>query len=129
VLLDAALLARRGYTVRVVGDALVRAARGETHRDIADQLDAPPGAPCAAGSAVPAVTSHQLWTLGVRALAALDQHALPTQDRADPLTAALDVLGAAAHAARRRFGPAAGEPWPAITVLTRGRFLAAAPTG
>lgn len=128
VLLDAALLARRGYTVRLVGNALVRAARGETHREIADQLAAPLGT--VRGWVRRARrTSHQLWTLGVRALAALDQHALPTRDRADPLAAALEVLAAAAFAARRRFGPAAGEPWPAITVLTRGQFLAAAPAG
>ncbi|MPZ86348.1 MAG: hypothetical protein GEV28_40655 [Actinophytocola sp.] len=43
VLLDAALLARRGYTVRMVGHALAGAARGETHREIADRLDAPVG--------------------------------------------------------------------------------------
>lgn len=128
VLLDAALLARRGYTARVVGNALVRAARGETCREIADQVDAPlrtvRGWIRRARRA-----SHQLWTVGIRALAVLDQHALPTRDRVDPLAAALDMLGTAARAARSRFGPAAGEFWSAITVLTRGRFLAAAPTG
>lgn len=110
VLLDAALLARRGYTVRVVGHALVRAARGETHRTIAARLDAPLGTVrgwirCARRSV------HQLWTLGVHAVVALDQHALPTVERSDPLAAALDVLAAAAFAARRRFGPAFREPW------------------
>jgi xanthine dehydrogenase YagR molybdenum-binding subunit len=42
-LLDAALLPRRGYTVRVVGHVPVRTARGETHREIADRLDTPVG--------------------------------------------------------------------------------------
>lgn len=128
VLLDAALLARRGYTARVVGHALVRAARGETHREIAARLDAPLGTVRGwirrARHGV-----HQLWALGVQAVVALDQHALPVVDRSDPLAAALDVLAVAAFAARRRFGPAFGEPWSAITILTRGRLLAPVPTG
>ena len=127
VLLDAAL-ARRGYTVRVVGHALVRAAQGETHREIADRLHAPAGT--VRGWIRRARRSvHELWTLGVRAVVALDQHTLPTVERSDPLAAALDALAAAAFAARRRFGPAFGEPWSAITVLTRGRLLASVPAG
>lgn len=128
VLLDAALLARRGYTVRVVGHALVRAARGETHREIADRLDAP--LDTVRGWIRRARRSaHQLWTLGVTAVVTLDQDALPARERSDPLANALDALAAAAFAVRRRFGPAFGEPWPTITVLTRGRLLAPAPTG
>ena len=128
VLLVATLLARRGYTVRVVGHALVRAARGELHREIADRLDAPVGT--VRGWIRRARRSaHQLWTLGVAAVVALDQDALPAGERSDPLAAALDVLAAAALAMRRRFGPAFGEPWPTITVLTRGRLLAPVSTG
>ena len=74
-------------------------------------------------------SAHQLWTLGVAAVVALDHDALPTCERSDPLAAALDALAAAAFAVRRRFGPAFGEPWSTITVLTRGRLLAPASTG
>ncbi|HEX5119302.1 MAG TPA: DUF6431 domain-containing protein [Pseudonocardiaceae bacterium] len=128
VLLDAALLPRRGHTARVVGHALVRAARGESHREIADRLDAPQGT--VRGWIRRARRSaHQLWTLGVAAVVALDQDAVPTRERSDPLAAALDALAAAASAVRRRFGPALDEPWSTITVLTRGRLLTLAPTG
>jgi transposase-like protein len=100
VLLDAALVARHGYTAPVVGHALVRAARGEPHREIADRLDAPVGT--VRGWIRGARRSaHQLWTLGVAAVVALDQNALPARERSDPLTAALDVLAAAAFAMRR----------------------------
>jgi Domain of unknown function (DUF6431) len=128
VLLDAALLARRAYTVRVVGHALVRAARGETHREISERLDAPVGT--VRGWVRRARrAAHHLWTLGVEALAMLDQDAVPTGERSDPLAAALDALAAAASAVRRRFGSAFAQPWSTITVLTRGRLLAPAPPG
>lgn len=128
VLLGAALLPRRGYTARVVGRALIRAARGEPHRKIADRLDASLGT--VRGWIRRARRStHQLWTPGVAAVVALDRDALPTRERSDPLAAALDALAAAAFAVRRRFGPAFGEPWSTITVLTRGRLLASASTG
>jgi hypothetical protein len=78
VLLDAALLARRGYTVRVVGHALVRAVRGETHRAIADRVDAPVGT-VRGWIRRARRTSHQLWTLGVAAVVALDQDTVPTR--------------------------------------------------
>ena len=128
VLLDAALLARRGYAVRVVGHALVRAARGETHRTIADQLDAPLST-VRGWIRRARRTSHRLWTLGVAAVVALDQDAVPTRERSDPLGAALDALAAAAFAVRRRFGSSFREPWSTITVLTHGRLLAPASTG
>jgi hypothetical protein len=128
VLLDAALLPRRGYTVRVVGHALVRAARGEPHREIADRLDAPLST--VRGWIRRARRSaHQLWTLGIAAVVALDQDALPDRERSDPLAAALDALAGAAFAVRRRFGSAFGEPWSTITVLTRGRLLTQDSTG
>ncbi|WP_125677311.1 helix-turn-helix domain-containing protein [Amycolatopsis sp. WAC 04182] len=127
VLLNAALLARRSATARVIGTALTRAAGGQSHRRIAEALNTPVATVrgrvrCARATAV------ELWQLGVQAVVAFDRDALPTVDRADPL-AALDVLVAAAAAARRRFGHAVGPPWTAITVLTRGRLLARAPTG
>ena len=128
VLLDAALLARRGYTVRVVGHALVRAAQGQTHRTIAAALDAPVGT-VRGWIRRARATAHQLWTLGVQAVVTLDPDALPAADRLDPFAAALDALAAAVVAARRRFGPTVGPAWSTITVLTRGRLLAPVPAG
>jgi transposase-like protein len=128
VLLDAALLPRRGHTARVVGHALLRAAQGESRREIAERMDAPRDT--VRGWIRRARRSaHQLWTLGVAAVVALDQDAMPTRERSDPLAAALDALAAAAFAMRRRFGPVFDEPWSTITVLTRGRLLAPSPTG
>lgn len=126
VVLDAVLLPRRGYTAHVIGHALLSAAEGQTHRTIADQLEAPSdtvrGWLRRARRAV-----HDLWTLAVQAVVTLDQHALPRHDWPNTLAAALDVLGTAALLARERFGSAFGHPWSAITVLTRGRLLAPAP--
>jgi hypothetical protein len=51
-----------------------------------------------------------LWTLGVAAVVTLDQDALPTRERSNPLAAALDALAAAAFAARRRLGPRSVSP-------------------
>jgi transposase-like protein len=128
VLLDAALLPRRGYTVRVVGSALLRSARGESSREIADRLDAPQDT-VRGWIRRARQSAHHLWTVGVAAVVALDQDTLPTRERSDPLAAALDALAAAAFALRRRFGAVFGEPWSTITVLTRGRLLTPAPTG
>lgn len=128
VVLDAALLARRSATARMIGSALVRAAQGQPHHQIADILDTP--VDTVRGWVRRArATAVELWQLGVAAVVTLDRDALPTRDRSDPLAAALDALAAAAAAARRRFGPAIGPPWTAITVLTHGRLLAPAPTG
>jgi hypothetical protein len=128
VLLDAALLARRSATARLIGSALVRAAQGQPHQRIGDVLDTPVGTVRGWVRRARA-TAVELWQLGVQAVVTLEADALPTRDRADPLAAALDALAAAAAAARRRFGPAVGPPWTAITVLTSGRLLAPVPTG
>jgi hypothetical protein len=128
VLLDAALLARRSATARLIGAALVRAAHGQPHRRIAEALDTP--VDTVRGWVRRArAAAIELWQLGIQAVVTLDRDALPTVDRPDPLATALDALAAAAIAARRRFGPAVGPPWTAITVLTRGRLLAPVPAG
>lgn len=126
VVLDAALLARRGYTAQVIGHALLGVARGQTHRAIAEQVDVPCDTVrgwirCARR------TGHHLWTLAVQAVVALDQHALPERGWPDTLTAAVDVLARAAHLAQQRLGPAFARPWSAITVLTRGQLLTPVP--
>jgi hypothetical protein len=70
------------------GHELVRA----THREIAGHLDAPRGT--VRGWIRHARRSaHQLWTLGVAAVVTLDQDALPTRERSDPLAARSGCLG------------------------------------
>jgi len=128
VVLDAGLLPRRAYTVQVVGKALLAAARGHGHRRIAAQLHAPHGT--VRGWIRRARRSaHRLWTIGVRAVVTLEPAALPTADRPDSLTSAVEVLAAAATALSHRFGLHATHPWARIVVLTRGRLLAPLPTG
>ncbi len=128
VVLDAALLPGRAYTVQFVGKALVGAARGRGHRPLAAELGAPEGT--VRGWLRRARRSaHQLWTVGVQAVVALDPAALPTLDRPDPLASAVEALIAAALAAGRRLGGEHHGLWPRIAVLTRGRLLAMAPPG
>lgn len=128
VVLDAGLLAHRGYSVGVVGQALLAAAAGSGHRPIAARLVVPEGTVRgwlrrARGAA------RQLHELGVQTTVLLDPDVLPALDRADPLTLALDALGAAALAFGRRFDREDTDPWARINVLTRGRLLAPLPTG
>ena len=128
VVLDARLLPHRGYSVAVVGQAVLASAAGLGHRRIAEQM------------AVPAATvrgwlrrvqgsARHLHQLGVQAIVTLDPELLPTVERTNGLALALDALGAAALALARRFGLEHADPWARINVLTRGRLLAAVPTG
>lgn len=128
VVLDAGLLAHRGYSVGVVGHALLAAAAGLGHRPIAARLAVPEGTVRgwlrrARGSA------RRLHEIGVRTTVLLDPDVLPVVERTDPLTLALDALGAAALALGRRFAREDTDPWARINVLTRGRLLAPFPTG
>jgi transposase-like protein len=128
VVLDAGLLPRRGYSVGVVGRALLAAAAGYGHRRIAVELAVPEGTVRGwlrrfRGAARP------LYQLGVQTTVLLDQEALPASTRTDPLALALDALGAAALAFGRRFAREDVDPWARINVLTRGRLLASFPAG
>ncbi|OHV57979.1 DUF6431 domain-containing protein [Pseudofrankia sp. BMG5.36] len=128
VVLDAGLLAHRGYTVGVVGRALLAAASGLGHRPIAARLAVPEGTVRgwlrrARGSA------GRLREIGVQTTVLLDPDMLPVRRRTDPLTLALDALGAAALALGRRFAREDTDPWARINILTRGRLLALFPTG
>lgn len=91
VVLDAGLLPHRAYTVRFLGQALVGAACGQGHRQIAAELGAPKdtvrGWLRRARS-----TAEQLRYIGVQAVVALDPEALPTTDRGDPLAHAIEAL-------------------------------------
>jgi transposase-like protein len=128
VVLDAGLLAHRGYSVGVVGQALLASAAGLGHRRIAEQLAIPPTTVRGWLRRVRG-SARDLYQLGVQRTVTLDPELLPTTERADPLAPALDALGAAALAFGRHFGREDTDPWARINVLTRGRLLAAAPTG
>jgi transposase-like protein len=128
VVLDAGLLAHRAYSAGVVGQALLAAAAGLGHRPIAAQLAVPAGTVRgwlrrARGSA------RGPQEIGVRTTVLLDPDVLPVIERTDPLTLALDALGAAALAFGRRFAREDADPWARINVLTRGRLLVPFPTG
>jgi hypothetical protein len=128
VVLDAALLAHRAYTVRVIGRALLGAARGQGHRPIAARLAVPEGT-VRSWLRRARQSAHRLWTIGVQAVVALDADALPTREQPDTLAYAIEALVAAAVAGRNRLGSPAADLWSQITVLTRGQLLAPAPVG
>ncbi|MYV97297.1 helix-turn-helix domain-containing protein [Streptomyces sp. SID3343] len=128
VVLDARLLSGRAYTVRFVGQALMGAARGRGHRPLAAELGAPEST-VRGWLRRARQSAHELWTIGVRAVVALDPSALPTLDRVNPLAHAVEALIAAALAVSRRLGAGDRGLWPRIAVLTRGRLLARSPAG
>ena len=127
VVLDAGLLPHRGYTVGLVGQALLAAAAGAGHRRIAVELAIPEGTVRGWLRRIRA-TAAQLHQVAVQTIVLLDQDALPDTARADPLALVLDALGAAASAFGRRFARHDADPWARINLLTRGRLLATAPT-
>ena len=128
VLLDARLLAHRGYSAGLVGQALLAAAAGAGHRRIAVDLGVPEGTVRGWLRRV-RTTARQLYQLGVQTIVLLDPATLPDTDRSDPLALVVDALGAAALAFARRFARHDLDPWARITLLTRGPLLAAAPAG
>lgn len=126
VLLDARLLAHRGYTIALVGQALLAAATGAGHRRIAADLDVPPGTVRGWLRRVRAIAGP-LHQQAVQAIVLLDPEVLPMTTRTDPLTLVLDTLGAAALAFSRCFARHDIDPWSRINLLTHGRLLTAAP--
>jgi len=128
VVLDAGLLAHRGYSVGVVGRALLAAVAGAGHRRIAAELAVPEGTVRGWLRRVRG-TARQLHRLGVQTTVLLDPEALPVIARSDPLAVALDALGAAAVAFGRRFAREDADPWARINVLTRGQLLASFAAG
>jgi transposase-like protein len=122
VVLDAGLLARRGYTARFVGVALVGAARGQGHRTVAAELGAPE-ATVRGWIRRASRSAGLLRATGIRAVVALDQDALPTRVQPTELGYALSALGAAAALYARRPALAGVGPWALINVLTRGQLL------
>lgn len=128
VVLDAGLLPHCGYSVGVVGQALLAAVSGLGHRRIAAKLAVPEGTVRGWLRRVRGA-ARQLHQLGVQTTVLLDPQVLPDTARTDPLALAVDALGAAALAFGRRFAREGADGWARINVLTRGRLLAWFPTG
>ncbi|MBV9024398.1 MAG: hypothetical protein JO362_11555 [Streptomycetaceae bacterium] len=128
VVLGADVLPRRAYTTRVIGQALLGAARGQGHRPLAAELAVPEGT-VRSWLRRARQSAHHLWTLGVQTVVALDPDALPTRERPSMLAHAVEALVAAAVAVRRHLGGPPVEVWAQIAVLTRGRLLAPSPPG
>ncbi|MFI1165579.1 DUF6431 domain-containing protein [Streptomyces sp. NPDC020801] len=128
VVLDAALLPRRAYTARVIGRALLGAARGRGHRPIAAELAVSEGT-VRSWLRRGRQSAHHLWTIGVQAVVAFDADALPTRERPDTLAYAIEALVAATVAGQNLLGSPAADLWSQITVLTHGQLLAPAPAG
>jgi hypothetical protein len=128
VILDAGLLPRRAYAGKLIGQALLAAARGSGHRRIALELDIPAGT--VRGWIRGARRSAAgLRVTGIRAVVACDQDSLPAPSGAGELRFALECLAAAAVVTGRRLGLEHVSPWAMINVLTRGRLLDIAPAG
>jgi hypothetical protein len=120
VLLPVSTLVRRADTVAVIGQALLAKAAGAGRRSIAALLDRP-------------VSTVRGWLrrFGVRAeglrvlftglLHALDASAAAVGVTGSVFADALEVLGLAAAAAARLFGP--GPPWQFACAATGGLLL------
>jgi hypothetical protein len=93
VVLDAGLLPRRAYAAALIGQALVAAALGSGHRPVARDPAVPAGT--VRGWIRRACRSAaQLRVIGIRAVVASDQDALPAPVRPDELgCCALEHLG------------------------------------
>jgi transposase-like protein len=83
VVLDAGLLAHRGYTVAVVGQALLAAAGGLGHRPVAARLAVPEGTVRGWLRRVRG-SAGRLREIGVQTTVMLEPDLLPTRAYADP---------------------------------------------
>jgi hypothetical protein len=129
LLLPAGCLPRRGDAAEVIGAALLAKASGAGHRTIAAELGRPPATVRRWLRAVRGQHTDWLRAQGIDQAHRLDPAVLadlPAQPSA--LGDALTALGAAVRACRRRLHSRA-PAWTLITMLTRGRLLAPAPSG
>jgi hypothetical protein len=109
VVLEAGLLPRRAYAGRLIGQALVAAARGSGHRRIALDLDVPAGT--VRGWIRGARRSAAgLRVTGIRAAVRYDQDAVPAPSGRGELRWALECLGAAGRCHRPPPRPGARQP-------------------
>lgn len=125
VLLAVSCLARRADAVEVIGAALTAKASGQGHRPIAARLGRPVSTVRGwlrvfAGRAAP------VRALFAALLAELDPLAGPACPAGSRLADAVETIGMAAAAARRRLGVVgAVSAWQMVSALTDGRLLSA----
>ena len=126
VLLPVSVLARRADSTEVIGAALVARARGRGYRPIAAML----------GVAESTVRgwlrrfrqrSHGWWLRFTALLLALDPDPAAVMPRSCVFADAVEVIGLAAAAGVRRFGPR--PPWQFASVVSGGLLLAPAGVG
>ena len=119
------MLVRRADSAVVIGAALVAKAAGAGHRPIAAVLGRPVST--VRGWLRRFTTLAQEWRVSFTGLLhALDPEAGPIAVRACVLADAVEVLGLAAAAAARRFGPR--PPWQFASAATGGLLLGPVPT-
>jgi hypothetical protein len=124
VLLPAFMLARRADSAAVIGSGLLASANGTGHRKIATLLGRPVSTVRGWLRRFAARAAH--WRLTFTTLLlALDAMAAPIPATGSASGDALQVLGLAAAAATRRFGPR--PPWQFASSASRGLLLGPAP--
>lgn len=120
VLISASMLVRRADSAVVIGAALVAKVAGAGHRSIAAVLGRPVST--VRGWLRRFTARAEEWRASFTALLhALDPLAGPVAVRACVLADAVEVLGLAAAAAARRFGPR--PPWQFASAATSGLLL------
>ena len=126
VLLPVSVLARRADVVAVIGAALVARAQGRGHRPIAAELGVPE---CTVrGWLRRFSTRAREWRDRFTVLLVdLDPDPAAVLPRSCLLGDALEVIGLAAAAAVRRFGPR--PPWQFASAVSGGLLLGPVPAG
>lgn len=126
VLLPDRWLARRADSAAVIGAALTAKAGGAGHRAIGVLVGRPA---CTVRGWLRRFAARAQHWRGVFTglLVALDPQSAPIVARGSVLADAVEVVGLAAAAAVRRFGPRG--PWRFASAVSRGLLLAPAPAG
>lgn len=120
MLLPVSVLARRADAVAVIGAALVARAQGKGHRPIAAALGVPE---CTVRGWLRRFTARarQWRDRFMVLLVALDPDPGPVAPRGSDVGDAVEVIGRAAAAAVRRFGPRL--PWQFASAVSGGLLL------
>jgi len=126
VLISASMLVRRADSAVVIGAALVAKAGGAGHRPIATALGRPVSTVRGWLRRFTA-RAHGWWVSFTGLLHALDPLTGPVAVRTCVLGDAVEVLGLAAAAAARRFGPR--PPWQFASAASGGLLLGPLPVG
>lgn len=126
VLLGARCLLRRADAAEVIGAALRAKASGRGHRPIAARLDRPASTVRGWLRAF-AGNAERVRVVLTGLLVELDPLSGPLPARGSVFADAVEAIGAAAAAARRRLGVVgAVPPWQLASAVTGGRLLAPA---